>query len=122
VTQRFYKLIVASLSIISTISGFGQERAASIPVITLVTVHHSEISKTRSPAGLNQFSIKQENKFYKKLPVALPCTRLTPVDNDYYVQHFGFFCRQEWKLEKVTKMPFRFRLGSLDYCNTLEQK
>ena len=44
------------------------------------------------------------------------------VPGDYYVQHFGFVCKKEWQFEKTTHVPLRFRLGSLDYCNTLEQK
>jgi hypothetical protein len=34
----------------------------------------------------------------------------------------GFFCKREWELEKTTHIPFRFRLGSLAECNTLEGK
>lgn len=34
----------------------------------------------------------------------------------------GFFCRQELKLDRRTPLPLRFRLGSLQYCNWLEQK
>ncbi|HEY4155693.1 MAG TPA: hypothetical protein VGM24_09695, partial [Puia sp.] len=41
--------------------------------------------------------------------------------NIYYCQS-GFFCKREWELEKATHIPFRFRLGSLDYCNALEGK
>ena len=41
--------------------------------------------------------------------------------NIYYCQS-GFFCKREWELEKTTHIPFRFRLGSLDYCNVLEGK
>lgn len=38
------------------------------------------------------------------------------------ISQFGFFCNKELQLEKMTKVPFRFRLGSLNYCNYLEGK
>jgi hypothetical protein len=44
------------------------------------------------------------------------------IQPDFYTRNFGFFCDKELRLEKSTKIPLKFRLGSLDYCNKLEGK
>jgi hypothetical protein len=41
---------------------------------------------------------------------------------DFYVSQIGFFCKQEIKFEKLTKIPFRFRLGSVEECDRMEGK
>jgi hypothetical protein len=42
--------------------------------------------------------------------------------SDHYVKGLGFFCKKELQLEKATKIPFRFRLGSMEYTDQLEGK
>lgn len=45
----------------------------------------------------------------------------TTVPANFYTEHLGFFCRQELQLTKKN-IPVHFRLGSMEYCNFLEQK
>src|ERR1700712_1289833 len=45
---------------------------------------------------------------------------LSIVNQSYYTQHMGFMCKKELALEKITRVPLRFRLGSLQQCNSLE--
>jgi len=51
----------------------------------------------------------------KKFPI-----RLLP--DNYYSNNLPFFCKKELQLEKLTKVPFRIRLGNVDYVDALEGK
>lgn len=42
------------------------------------------------------------------------------ISPNYYTTQTGFFCNQERAFEKKTKIPLRFRLGSLSYTEQLE--
>jgi hypothetical protein len=44
------------------------------------------------------------------------------IPQNYYTQHFGIMCKKELVIERATKIPFRFRLGSIQQCNYLEGK
>ncbi len=44
------------------------------------------------------------------------------IKSDYNILAWGFFCKKEWQLEKAIKIPFKFRLGTVDDCNKLEGK
>lgn len=53
-------------------------------------------------------------------PTSIPTWSFS--ESNVYDEHFGFFCKVEVKLDKIAKVPMRFRLGSIDYVNSLEGK
>lgn len=48
--------------------------------------------------------------------------RVNPVASSYYTNSLGLICLTELKLDKITPLPIRLRLGSLEYVNWMEQK
>lgn len=69
---------------------------------------------------------KQDSLIHKKLIFnELKHTLLlfAPViPKDLSAKNLPFFCDKEYKLERFTKIPFRFRLGSVEYCDKMEGK
>jgi len=45
-----------------------------------------------------------------------------PISANFSTRNFGFFCREELVIEKATRIPLRFRLGSVQQCNYYEGK
>lgn len=68
----------------------------------------------QTPFSLKTKSQKRIDSL-KSIPIRL-------IAQDYYSKNLGFICKKEWQLEKAAKVPFRFRLGSLDYVNSMEGK
>jgi len=48
--------------------------------------------------------------------------KINIISPGYYICQIGFFCKKELQLDKITSVPLRFRLGSLEYVNWMEQK
>ena len=49
-------------------------------------------------------------------------TKKEVLTSGFYVRQLSFFCRQEIKFEKATKIPFKFRVGSVEDCDRMEGK
>jgi hypothetical protein len=70
---------------------------------------------TNNIASKNLFSISMKDSTKSISPSML----VSPL---FYCNNLGFICKQEIKFQKIIKVPFVFRLGSLQYVNYLEGK
>ena len=65
----------------------------------------------------NHLVIKEPSDYFP-----LTITDPNSIPADFSTCKYGFFCREELKIEKATKIPLRIRLGSLEQCNYYEGK
>ena len=69
-------------------------------------------SKTNNGSNTNSWgTVNDQNR----LPLSV-------ISADHYSQNFGFFCKKELQLEKLTRVPFKFRMGTVQYCDWMEGK
>ena len=47
---------------------------------------------------------------------------VTAVPSSFYFNSLGFFCQKELQMEKVIRVPIKFRLGSVAYTDQMEGK
>lgn len=76
---------------------------------------------TYFPANIKKFDFKKKDPYVGN-PGKAGFVFYKPVPANLYANCLTFFCRKELEIEKATSIPFRFRLGSLEYTDYLEGK
>lgn len=93
----------------------------SILVIALILLHLTGFSQEQKyvKKNLTWNPNKGKDSTYQSKPV----TTSTPKTSPYFLLQpmpAGFFCVQEYKLEKWTGIPIKFRLGTYEVAHRLE--
>jgi hypothetical protein len=76
----------------------------------------------------NHFLLKNKSFFTDSIPFVFSSVfniksyNKQTISSDFAICNYGFFCKQELKIEKATKLPLRIRIGSLQQCNYYEGK
>ena len=108
-------------------AAFGQKNTINIPP------YHgwfTVANQPDTPHFCTMKLVKSGDKYFIGFPKKSPVISVQPgiyavlplVSSNFYTQNFGFFCKKELQLEKLTKVPFKFRLGSVQQCDWMEGK
>ncbi|MGC4035477.1 MAG: hypothetical protein QM764_05910 [Chitinophagaceae bacterium] len=92
------------------------QRLSYFVVVLLLIFSKDAFSQQATPVAIQNISIKTVYQ------IKNDSLKLNTIEQDFYSKHLGFFCKKELQIEKATSIPFRLRLGSLDYVNYLERK
>ena len=122
VVKGFYKIIVfAAFCLLPGIISAQNQVNITLGRVIFSSDSVAPVSmyKLRKKLPTTGFHVVNHPKVAIK-PVFQAPNVVSTISNNYYTQRFGFFCKRELMVEKTTGIPFRFRLGSLDYCNKIE--
>jgi hypothetical protein len=102
-------------------AAFGQKKAEDFTVKTDFYSWVKPAKKERNPLINNTQHPAKASSGMMGAGSILPAS-FSIISPNYYTANFGFFCKKELMVEKITKIPFRFRLGSVQQCDRLEGK
>ena len=80
-------------------------------VIILFAISFAATAQSRAVSTMQKTLIDTSKQF-----------SLRVLPSDYYSSNVGFFCKKELQLQDALKIPLRFRLGSVAYCDAMEGK
>lgn len=92
-------------------------------IFVVPAIYSQNLQPTKKSLLLLQTTVKPIpagvllNQAYREVTSTKPF--LSP---GYYATQLGFFCKQEIKFEKTAKIPFKFRLGTIEDCDRMEGK
>ncbi|MES2848783.1 MAG: hypothetical protein V4685_06980 [Bacteroidota bacterium] len=93
-------------------------------MIVVGSAAHSQLTylENKGLLPILQMTTDKSKLFDFKKPVIITTPYKPFLPADFYSKQLGFVCKQEIKMDKVIKVPFRFRLGSVEQCDWLEGK
>ncbi len=116
----FYVAVFLTVFVIHTKAqkaiSFSEKNNLKIELSGRLTLQKSNFSLVPAPLLFSENASITQKKSFAEM------SQSAKLNGDYYVQHLGFLCMKEYKFEKATNIPLKFRLGSLEYCNHLEGK
>ena len=115
--KRFCKIIVACMLTACSAGTYGQAQTINPHLLKRELAPEA----LRLPSATLHMSklIEEKGKVEKLHQSVTPSAK---IPSNYYIQQFGFVCKKEYQIQKVTRIPLHIRLGSLTHCNLLESK
>lgn len=111
-------LLVLGLTVFQSVNGFTQSTQITGKSLYELRVDTIVVPKIQS---VRSFSLAEKVASFSFLSqMSVGAGYETPRMYNYH--NLAFFCRLEVKIEKASKIPVRFRLGSVPYVDYLEGK